>query len=82
MHQCRTRVRAETEPAGYFKSTRHAANATPEQLEITEANTGILAGPAKLIKTLLPKVENKNAQSEYYLTDLIELAVSEKAVAK
>jgi bifunctional UDP-N-acetylglucosamine pyrophosphorylase/glucosamine-1-phosphate N-acetyltransferase len=36
-----------------------------------------LAGPAKLIKTLLPKVENKNAQSEYYLTDLIELAVSE-----
>jgi bifunctional UDP-N-acetylglucosamine pyrophosphorylase/glucosamine-1-phosphate N-acetyltransferase len=29
------------------------------------------------MKTLLPKVENKNAQSEYYLTDLIELAVSE-----
>ena len=33
LHQCRIRVRAETEPAGYFKTTRHAAAATPEQLD-------------------------------------------------
>ena len=30
LHQCRSRVRAETEPAGYFKTPRHAAAATPE----------------------------------------------------
>ena len=63
--------------AGDVRAIVEHKDATPEQLEITEANTGILAGPAKLIKTLLPKVENKNAQSEYYLTDLIELAVNE-----
>ena len=33
MHQCRIRVRAETALAGYFKTTRHAATATPEQLD-------------------------------------------------
>ena len=63
--------------AGDVRAIVEHKDATPEQLEITEANTGILAGPAKLMKALLPKVENKNAQSEYYLTDLIELAVSE-----
>ena len=33
MHQCRIRVRAETALAGYFKTPRHAAAATPEQLD-------------------------------------------------
>ena len=37
MHQCRIRVCAETEPAGYFKTTRHAAAATPEQLDAVAA---------------------------------------------
>jgi bifunctional UDP-N-acetylglucosamine pyrophosphorylase/glucosamine-1-phosphate N-acetyltransferase len=51
------------------------ADATDEQRQIHEINSGIMALNAELMKRLLAEVEPQNAQSEYYLTDLIELAV-------
>ncbi len=52
-------------------------DATPEQLAITETNTGIMAIPRHLLEKCLPMLSSNNAQGEYYLTDLIELAIAE-----
>ncbi len=42
---------------------------------ITEINSGILAGPHALLQKLMDQVGNDNAQGEFYLTDVIGLAV-------
>lgn len=49
-------------------------DANDEQKKIQEINTGILAVPAKLLNDWLPQLGNKNAQGEYYLTDVIGMA--------
>jgi bifunctional UDP-N-acetylglucosamine pyrophosphorylase/glucosamine-1-phosphate N-acetyltransferase len=49
---------------------------TEEKL-ITEGNTGIIATPGALLKNWLSKLENSNAQNEFYLTDIIEMAVKD-----
>ncbi len=49
-------------------------DASAEQLAIREINTGILALPAAWLKEWLPKLSSDNAQGEYYLTDIIEMA--------
>jgi len=53
-------------------------DANEEQLKIHEINTGILTCPASLLKTWLPQLKNKNQQGEYYLTDVVSMAVIEK----
>jgi len=52
-------------------------DASPEQLHITEVNTGIMALKADLLRDMLAKINNENAQGEYYLTDVIGLAVED-----
>ena len=52
--------------------------ASAEQKKITEINSGIFYVPLKLLKRWLPKLQNKNTQAEYYLTDIIALAASEQ----
>jgi bifunctional UDP-N-acetylglucosamine pyrophosphorylase/glucosamine-1-phosphate N-acetyltransferase len=49
-------------------------DASPEQLQIHEINTGVLALGADQLVDWLPQINNNNAQQEYYLTDLIALA--------
>ena len=49
-------------------------DASEEQQKIQEVNTGILACNGKTLKRLLNKIDNKNSQGEYYLTDIFELA--------
>ena len=53
------------------KDADHAARA------INEINSGIYLAPAKFLKKWLPLLTNKNAQQEYYLTDIIRLANQE-----
>lgn len=43
---------------------------------ITESNTGIIVVPGNLLKQWLSKLKNSNIQGEFYLTDIIELAVN------
>ncbi len=62
-------------PEGGIQAIVEYADASDEQRQIKEINSGIMALNAGLMKRLLAKVEPKNAQGEYYLTDLIELAV-------
>lgn len=52
-------------------------DASTEQRQICEINSGILAAPARLLKEWLPRVENNNAQGEYYLPDVLALSVAE-----
>lgn len=75
------------DPTGYgriLRDTRGAVtaivehkDATPEQRAIREGNTGILAVPGARLADWLGRVSNHNAQGEYYLTDVIALAVAD-----
>ncbi|GAB3200496.1 bifunctional UDP-N-acetylglucosamine diphosphorylase/glucosamine-1-phosphate N-acetyltransferase GlmU [Nocardioides hungaricus] len=49
-------------------------DATPQQREVCEINSGILAFDAEFLLSALPRIGNDNAKGEYYLTDAIGLA--------
>jgi bifunctional UDP-N-acetylglucosamine pyrophosphorylase/glucosamine-1-phosphate N-acetyltransferase len=76
------------DPTGYGRIVRDAKgrvqriveqkDATKAQLAIREGNTGVLAAPAALLSRWLGQLRNDNAQREYYLTDVIAMAVAEK----
>ena len=76
-----------TDPTGYGRIVRdnnHAVSkiveqkdANPTELMIKEINTGILACYGFSLKNWLSRLSNKNAQNEYYLTDIIEMAVAD-----
>lgn len=53
-------------------------DASKKELRITEGNTGVMAVPAALLKKWLSRLKNDNAQGEYYLTDIIAMAVRDK----
>ena len=71
-------------PAGYGRVLRNdegdveaiveEKDATPEQREVCEINSGILAFDAEFLLHALPRISNDNAKGEYYLTDAISLA--------
>jgi bifunctional UDP-N-acetylglucosamine pyrophosphorylase / glucosamine-1-phosphate N-acetyltransferase len=52
-------------------------DATKEERAIQEINSGIYLIPARYLQQWLSKLHNKNAQQEYYLTDIIKMAVHE-----
>ena len=74
-------------PAGYGRILRNERgdvqgiveekDATPAQREINEVNTGILLAPTKALRGWLEKLQNKNSQHEYYLTDIVSMAVQQ-----
>jgi bifunctional UDP-N-acetylglucosamine pyrophosphorylase/glucosamine-1-phosphate N-acetyltransferase len=53
-------------------------DATAAQREIREVYTGIMAAPTALLKRWVMALSNDNAQEEYYLTDIVEMAVHER----
>ncbi|MFJ3051199.1 bifunctional UDP-N-acetylglucosamine diphosphorylase/glucosamine-1-phosphate N-acetyltransferase GlmU [Pseudomonas nitroreducens] len=75
------------DPTGYGRIIRGAdgevqaiveqKDATPEQRTICEGNTGILAAPRERLLGWLSRLSNSNAQGEYYLTDVIAMAVGD-----
>ena len=54
-------------------------DASHEQKAITETNTGIMAIPGSRMAEWLGSLSNDNAQGEYYLTDIVAMAVEEGA---
>lgn len=71
------------DPSGYGRfitdgetllAIREHKDATDEERRIRLCNACILAFRAEVFRDLIDKVENNNAQSEYYLGDLVELA--------
>lgn len=55
-------------------------DASETQRSIREGNTGILAVPGKRLADWLGRLSNSNAQGEYYLTDVIAMAVADGLV--
>jgi bifunctional UDP-N-acetylglucosamine pyrophosphorylase / glucosamine-1-phosphate N-acetyltransferase len=50
-------------------------DATPEQHKIREINTGIVSMPTARLADWLASLKNDNVQGEFYLTDVVELAI-------
>jgi bifunctional UDP-N-acetylglucosamine pyrophosphorylase / glucosamine-1-phosphate N-acetyltransferase len=75
------------DPAAYGRIVRDASgrvkrivetrDASPEERAIREINAGFYALSARRLGAWLKKIDNRNAQKEYYLTDLVALAVAE-----
>jgi len=61
---------------GNFERVVEERDADERQRRVDEINTGILAAPAALLKDWLPRLGNDNAQREYYLPDILSLAVA------
>ena len=70
-------------PTGYGRIIRQDGNVTAiveqkdanaEQLKITEVNTGVMVSDGASFKKWLERLDNNNAQGEYYMTDVIGLA--------
>lgn len=78
------------DPTGYGRIVRDTQgsvqaivehkDATEAQRAICEGNTGILAVPAARLAQWLNSLSNHNAQGEYYLTDVIAMAVADGLV--
>jgi bifunctional UDP-N-acetylglucosamine pyrophosphorylase / glucosamine-1-phosphate N-acetyltransferase len=73
-------------PSGYGRIIREGGkiqriveqkDANAAELAVNEINTGILVGPTKQFRTWLAGLSNNNAQKEYYLTDVISMAVTD-----
>ena len=74
-------------PTGYGRILRDAAgkvtriveekDASAEERKVCEVNTGILVAPVTRLRDWLGRIGNDNAQGEYYLTDIIGLAVAD-----
>ena len=69
------------EPAGFGRILRDSdgavsgiveeKDASPKQRELHEINTGIIAAPGALLMELILRIDNKNSQGEFYLTDVV-----------
>ena len=80
------------DPAGYGRIVRNKAgqverivehkDASETEKQITEINTGILAVNAGELRSWLKRLDNSNAQGEYYLTDVIAMAVNDGMAIK
>jgi len=77
---------ALADPSGYGRIVRDGEqvlaivehkDASPRQREIREVYTGMMAAPTALLKRWVAALKNDNAQREYYLTDIVAMAVAE-----
>jgi bifunctional UDP-N-acetylglucosamine pyrophosphorylase/glucosamine-1-phosphate N-acetyltransferase len=75
------------DPTGYGRIVRNAGgevqaiveqkDASEAQRQITEIYSGIMAVPTGLLRGWLARLDNHNAQAEYYLTDVVKFAVAD-----
>ena len=75
------------DPSGYGRIVRNTKrevvriveqkDSTPEERSIREINTGIMAMPTARLGEWLGRLSNNNAQKEYYLTDIVSMAVAD-----
>ena len=75
------------EPGGYGRIVRdeegrvlrivEERDASDEERALSEINTGFMVAPTSALLRWLPSLDNNNAQGEYYLTDIVGLAIGE-----
>jgi bifunctional UDP-N-acetylglucosamine pyrophosphorylase/glucosamine-1-phosphate N-acetyltransferase len=79
---------AMPDPSGYGRIVREGSggkvlaivehkDASEAQRQISEIYSGIMAVPTRLLRTWLSRLDNQNAQAEYYLTDIVKFAVAD-----
>ena len=64
-------------PSGQVHAIVEHKDATETQRAIREVYSGIMAVPARRLKAWLARLDNRNAQQEYYLTDVVKFAEAE-----
>lgn len=62
---------------GLFARVVEHKDASADELIVQEVNTGVMALPVAMLKKYLPLVTNNNAQGEYYLPDVLPMAVAD-----
>jgi len=62
---------------GVVKKIVEQKDATEEELKIPYVNAGVYLFKKEILQNYIPKLSNNNAQKEYYLTDVIEMAVKD-----
>ena len=62
---------------GAFERVVEQKDANVQELSVCEVNTGVLAAKSQNLNTWLSRVTNDNAQGEYYLPDVLGLAVND-----
>ncbi len=60
---------------GFAKEIVEEKDCNDEQKKINTVNAGVYCVDAALLNEFIPKIDNNNAQEEYYLTDIIKMAV-------
>lgn len=70
-------LRAGNEASAQVRAIVEHKDATPAQREIREIYSGIMAVPTRLLRAWLSRLDNQNAQGEYYLTDIVKFAVAD-----
>ncbi len=70
-------VRAGAQASAQVRAIVEHKDASDEQKKITEIYSGIMAVPTRLLRQWLARLDNKNAQNEYYLTDIVKFAVAD-----
>ncbi|HEY6457965.1 MAG TPA: bifunctional UDP-N-acetylglucosamine diphosphorylase/glucosamine-1-phosphate N-acetyltransferase GlmU [Steroidobacteraceae bacterium] len=81
-----------SDPLGYGRVLRSASgrvqaiveeqDATTKQRRVDECNTGVLIMPAGRVTKWLSRLGNRNSQREYYLTDVIAMAVRDRVAVR
>ncbi|MFA9238506.1 MAG: bifunctional UDP-N-acetylglucosamine diphosphorylase/glucosamine-1-phosphate N-acetyltransferase GlmU [Candidatus Paceibacteria bacterium] len=67
---------------GNVKKIVEQKDANENELKVTTANAGIYQFETNFLLENLPKLNNNNAQKEYYITDLVEIAIIQGKVLK
>ena len=65
------------DPSGRVARIVEHKDASPAERAIREINAGFVAAGAQRLADWLKRIENRNAQREYYLTDIVALAVAD-----
>jgi bifunctional UDP-N-acetylglucosamine pyrophosphorylase/glucosamine-1-phosphate N-acetyltransferase len=70
-------VRAGQEPSAQVRAIVEHKDASEAERAIREIYSGIMAVPTRLLRAWLARLDSKNAQNEYYLTDIVKFAVAD-----
>lgn len=68
--------------SGKFQKITEQKDASEEELKLHEVNSGVFILARKPLFDSLSKVNNNNAQGEYYLTDIVEILKEENQIVK
>ena len=73
----RAGTQSPAQPSAQVAAIVEHKDATPAQRQITEIYSGIMAVPTRLLLPWLARLDDNNAQKEFYLTDIVKFAAAD-----